>query len=406
MRRSRPTATGLSFWCGFVRTRDVSGTQRGSCSVAQRDSKAVAHFAQGARWRTCEAPQGRGTDRSRRRTGASRLGERWDRRGRVSCGGGLSGRRDRRSQSCDPSSGGVRDRARLRRSDRLQAADRLDSATRRQAVRQRGCCNARRQARPGRADRRHLGFAGPSLRVLRVPVRLARASCFPQRVEGPGITDRSGAFSTLVTTTSVHETFAGMRAPSGPRARVDQCPDRATANAPTGQPRKLVRRVVRDEDLATAVVAAGLADRVRADHRAAVRAADELQAGKSLMDATATATCSADFSLWDCHLRIPSVLEALREPPRVAQHWNVGPDTLRTAALKSTAAWSQPAKQFPAAGEPGPVLQPGVTAANQRRQGPLRQPPRLPRACRRPCPCPGRRRGDRPRRRPAGRSAA
>ena len=107
---------------------------------------------------------------------------------------------------------------------------------------------------------------------------------------------------------------------------------------------RLAGRIVRYEDLTTAVVAACLADRVRTDHRTAVGAADELQPGKHLVDALASAGCSADLSFGDCHLSIPSVLFGTpREPPRRAQHRNVGPDRLRTPGVKSTAGWGRSA---------------------------------------------------------------
>jgi hypothetical protein len=102
------------------------------------------------------------------------------------------------------------------------------------------------------------------------------------------------------------------------------------------QPGRSARGALGERDLTAAVVTAGLADRVRPNHRATVGAAHELYASERLVDATAATPCSADLSLGDCHLSMPSLLQGLSTNRAEPQHRIVGVGRLRTAAPKST----------------------------------------------------------------------
>jgi len=104
----------------------------------------------------------------------------------------------------------------------------------------------------------------------------------------------------------------------------------------SGPQRASVARVVRDEDLPAAVVAAGLADGVRADHRSAVRAAHQLGARKRVVRATVAALRPADLSLRSCHGWCLGRICSGRGPASLVRRPKVGVGTLRTAAPKST----------------------------------------------------------------------
>lgn len=167
----------------------------------------------------------------------------------------------------------------------------------------------------------------------------------------------------------------------------------------------LARRVLGERDLAAAVVTTGLADRVRSNHRATVGAANELRARERLVDATATALCSADLSLWDCHLSMPSALQRPGANRRARpQHRIVGVDRLRTGGSKSTARRPRCGK-CPGGRVPVPARRAPLSPSAPLPAGllPLHLVPRRPWP--RSCPCLGPHQGARHHRRRAALSA-
>lgn len=92
------------------------------------------------------------------------------------------------------------------------------------------------------------------------------------------------------------------------------------------------RSVRRRQDLTTAVVAAGLADRVRTDHRAAVRAGHELGTGEGKVRAAVALAGAAELSLRIGHGRCSGVGAGATKGDRPV--FRAG--RLRTARTKST----------------------------------------------------------------------
>lgn len=154
---------------------------------------------------------------------------------------------------------------------------------------------------------------------------------------------------------------------------------------------RLCARVVRDHDLAAAVVAAGLADRVRSDHRPAVRAADQLRACQRVVRAAVAALRAADFALRSCHVRVLRRALQTSANRRAGRSAIFGGKRLRLPPRKSTVDRGKASRGAIGATDANPQL--------ARPHGPLAAPqapsPRL-------CLCPAPSQDDHLPRRPAG----
>ena len=153
---------------------------------------------------------------------------------------------------------------------------------------------------------------------------------------------------------------------------------------------RLCARVVRDHDLAAAVVAAGLADRVRSDHRPAVRAADQLRACQRVVRAAVAALRAADFALRSCHVRVLRRALRISANRRAGRSAIFGAKRLRLPPRKSTVDRGNASR--------GPTGATDATPQPARPHGPLAAP-QAPSP--RPFLCPAPSQGDRRPRRPA-----